>query len=271
VVGGTCRLTLEQGKFAKAHIVPLALTRPPVRGAAMIQAGEGTQPVRRWTSWYDNGLVTAAGEQILAELDDWAIKELRQLRLVWSGWGPALSITGDHKPIDGTPWGIRRVTGGDWLRLRRFYLSILWRAAASAKAEFAPIAVCDSDLERLRKMILAKDAEPPGFYPIHLTQISTLGTSHNQAPIAEDRPVPYPGANEMVPEPSFRFYFDGLVAHIARRNLSPDVLEDRRRFVLGASEDLLVPTVTWDASRQKEAVTTVMTEYARSKINGGRR
>ena len=38
-------------------------------------------PQKRWDNWYDPELVTAKGEKIQAELDTWAIKELRKHKL----------------------------------------------------------------------------------------------------------------------------------------------------------------------------------------------
>lgn len=88
---GACKLTGEEGAFVKAHIIPDALTRPE-KGAPFAQAGLEAAPIARWTSWYDKGIVTAAGEKILAGYDDWAIQKLRDHRLVWSGWGDEMRL-----------------------------------------------------------------------------------------------------------------------------------------------------------------------------------
>jgi Ser/Thr protein kinase RdoA (MazF antagonist) len=91
---GLCGLTGKPGKYVKAHILPAALTEAGDNAGALTQHGEGqTRPIRRWTSWYDPRLVTAEGEAILAAYDEWAIQELRRLKLVWSSWGPMLDLS----------------------------------------------------------------------------------------------------------------------------------------------------------------------------------
>src|SRR5690242_3439170 len=136
---GICKLTRTRGKFVKAHIIPEAFSRRASANYPMTQSGQGTRPKRRWTSWYDPQLVTAAGERILADYDDWAIRELRRTRLVSSGWGPmtVLSVP-DYDTVPGTTWGIRKVQI-DGKRLRLFYLSVLWRAAMCELSEFNEI------------------------------------------------------------------------------------------------------------------------------------
>ena len=55
-------------------IIPLALTRPEYPGASLVQGGVDHPPIRRWTSWYDDRLVTRSGEDRLA-----SISHLRRL------------------------------------------------------------------------------------------------------------------------------------------------------------------------------------------------
>jgi hypothetical protein len=61
---GICKLTGKRGNFVKAHIIPKALTRPAEKGLPFVQGGQGSRPVRRWDSWYDDHLVIQAGENI---------------------------------------------------------------------------------------------------------------------------------------------------------------------------------------------------------------
>ena len=58
---GICALTREEGEFLASHLIPKALTRPSVPGRPLIQIASGKKPVRRWDSWYDDGLVTHKG------------------------------------------------------------------------------------------------------------------------------------------------------------------------------------------------------------------
>ena len=88
------------------------------------------------SSWYDTALVTSPGEEILRGLDDWAIRELRQHKLIWSSWGTDIELnTADHVqlPLDAMGWGCREIEVSEPARLRLFFLSLLWRAAASSR------------------------------------------------------------------------------------------------------------------------------------------
>ena len=82
---GYYKLTHRPGAFVKSHLLPEALTRPTVAGAALIQYVEGRRPGQRWTSWYDSELVTRDGEDVLSALDTWAIAAMRAQKLAWSG------------------------------------------------------------------------------------------------------------------------------------------------------------------------------------------
>src|SRR5258705_11676623 len=98
---GICKLTGEKGKLIKSHIIPAALTTTTDGTSALIQAGRGRRPIKRWSSPYDRQSVTHAGEWIFEQYDDWAIKELRRHKLVWSSWGPMQRLsTQDFKAVD---------------------------------------------------------------------------------------------------------------------------------------------------------------------------
>jgi len=128
---GTCKLTLKEGRFVKAHLIPRALTTPAEKGMPFFQWKSGATPKRRWSSWYDQNLVTRDGEDILTEFDTWAIAELRKQKLVWSSWGKSKSLGSLHSAASGTPWGIRKIKDTDPAKLRLFFLSLLWRAAST--------------------------------------------------------------------------------------------------------------------------------------------
>jgi hypothetical protein len=259
-LSGTCKLTLRSGPFVDSHILPEALTRPSVRGNPLYQYGNGARPTRRWSSWYDSQLVTAEGEQYLAELDTWAISVLRDHKLVWSGWGQAKDLgSSDHTKMNDF-LGARLIRGLDTKRLRLFFHSLLWRAAASERFEFQDIAVSDEDLETLRQSILGLVEPPLSFYPIQLTQLSTKGVMHNQTPIQDVKYVP----NLLVPSaprytlPTFRFYFDGLISHIHRALPLAYSVAALGNLVVGAVNDLVLSTVTFEESLQARDMRDVL-------------
>jgi hypothetical protein len=154
---GTCQLTGSRGPFVRAHIIPAALTKPEYAGAPLVQGSVEYRPVRRWTSWYDTQLVTQEGETILRDYDTWAIRELRKQKLVWSGWGKRSVLDEpEHRTIRSTPYGVRVIKGIDLPRLRGFFLSLLWRAAATKLPEFVEVVLSNEDLERLRSWSLTR-------------------------------------------------------------------------------------------------------------------
>jgi hypothetical protein len=216
---GKCKLTGSDGEFVDAHIIPKALTRHSRSGEYFIETGNGQRPSKKFSSWYDTGLVTREGEDYLSRLDDFAIRELRQHKLIWSGRTPGDSLDGFEIVDQDSGRGLRVVDGIDAYRLRLFFLSLLWRACASDRHEFSEIVLPDEDLERLRRMILNSDPEPWHFYPIYLTQFSTFGDNHNHSPTAASLDIPNTDGSKVVGRMNtYRFYFDGLIAHIRRRD-----------------------------------------------------
>jgi hypothetical protein len=257
---GICRLTKRRGKFVKAHLIPKALTKPAVAGFPFVENMHGGRPARKWSSWYDNKLVTAEGEAVLAALDNWAIPELRKHNLVWSGWGPMrlLPYGQDHDPIGDTGFGLRKVSGLDASRLRLFYLSLLWRAAASTHYGFAEIKLPSPELEKLGEMLLASDSGAPSYFSIHLTQISTLGPAQNLVPLARTKTIPAVGDVQEHYRPYYRFYFEGLVAHI---HLDPEYESHKLGpFVLGQEESIAITTVTYEMSFQRKNLMNLMAD-----------
>jgi hypothetical protein len=264
MVNGVCKLTGASGRFVDAHLIPKALTRPAERGLPFVQSGQGGQrPVRRWSSWSDKGLVTQVGEDILTALDTWAIPQLRKHQLVWSGWGPMQSLAAGHEKIPGTSWGVRTISGIDPTRLRLFFLSLLWRAAATDRPEFAEIVLPLEDQERLRQMLVEGSAGPIDFYPAHLIQLSTMGTVHNLAPLRGEKVLPATESLQPKAIPIFRFYFDGLIAHIHVHSSDDGDTQELGPMVVGADDELIVSTVTYEHSFERENLGFLMEEAHR--------
>lgn len=257
-----CKLTGQPGKFVDSHIIPAALTRPSTKGSAWMQYGIGQMPVRRWSSWYDGRLVTEEGERYLSDLDSWAIENLRKNLLVWSGWGSRSSL-GEHCFQIGEGIGARQVVGIDPRMLRLFFLSLLWRAAATELEEFSEVSLSDEALGQLREAIITGTPPPLCFYPCQLTQISTRGAVHNHTPIRDLKILPTDGAlvPSRIPIPTFRFYFDGLIAHMhvsLPRGFGPPKLGN---LLVGAGDTLVLSTVTFETSFQAENMDEAIRSY----------
>ncbi|THC40015.1 hypothetical protein C2862_22715 [Massilia sp. Mn16-1_5] len=133
-----------------------------------------------------------------------------------------------------------------------FLLSLLWRAAATDLPEFSAIRIPEEDLETLRTLVCSGDPGSPNFYPVQLTQLSTIGRIHNHAPIARIKSIPILDTDPLQHEPApiFRFYFDGLIVHFDRRKLSLTEVAEASNFFVGHQDTFLVTTQTYDGSLQ---------------------
>lgn len=264
---GYCRLTGEPGRFVKSHIIPQGLTLGVKEGEPLVQYGAAAGASQRWSSWYDPLLVTRSGEDILADLDTWAISALRSNRLVWGGWGDD-SVLEDLYPLDSV-FGVREVfldTG----KLRLFFLSLLWRAGASQMREFQEIDPPDSHLEIMKTALLGRGMPGLDFYPIQLTQLSTKGPLHNHAPSRETKYIPNLHApdEDGFPVPFYRFYFDGLIVHFARPDPKSPAVDQLGKLVVGASSSIVISTVTYEESLQRKSFERLVMDYLREPARG---
>lgn len=264
---GICKLTGQHGIFLKSHIIPAALTRRD-KSEPFIEAGNGRPPKRTWNSWFDSELVIQRGEKILTEFDTWAIASMRRARLVWSGWKgsdvlePSADFNATHQII-GTPdnFGLHSLQGIDAARLRLFLLSLLWRAAVTKRPEFDEIHIPAGDEQQLRQMLLEGSAEPLDFYPVTLTQLSTMGPHHNQTPICRDHYFGPDADRGLPPAKTFRFYFDGLIATVFLPGYSAALYEGMSAIAVGGKPNQLdVLTVPFANSFQHENMGKVVQE-----------
>lgn len=263
---GTCKLTGTAGQFVKSHIIPKSLTKPAYEGGMFWQGGSSSKPQKRRTSWYDQGIVTREGEDILADLDSWAIKFLRSKRLVWSGFGPIVSANVDidisdlAEGLDG--YGVRYVNVDDPKKLRQFCLSLLWRASVSTLPEMSEVAI-GLKLERKLARYLTGELELPlTIFPCEVIQHHQVGFPHNQTPIKDkrDRTSRH---GDILTISTYRFYFDGLVLHfnIGTHQVIQEIAKSE--CAVGFSDRLLVTCIPWHRSREKENLEIIV----RNSIN----
>jgi hypothetical protein len=255
---GRCLLTGKTGVFVQSHILPKALTRPEIAGEPFEQI-LGQRVVRRFSSWYDTSIVIRDGESVLADYDSWAISFLRAKQLIWSGWGP-MQVLSDVKLLPGTNSGIRKVSFlkiDDAYRLRLWTLTLLWRASVTNLPEFSSIKLDIIHIEKLRVMIINGNALPLYFYPVQLIQFSTIGMVHNQAGFSDRKLIPDFGQGEEE-VPFFRFYVDGLIIHIHKTEGRVHGALD-----LGGGTELVVTTVTFEASTQAKRLVAEIAEASK--------
>lgn len=207
-----CKLTHKTGKPAKSHLIPRALTNLHKSQKSRVEVGYKGQKETRHDSWYDLDLCTTEGELILSKIDDFGIEELREQRLIWDSWGPHnnlnevvnkdLFLTDDEE-------GVRLITFNNPQKIEIFFLSLLWRAAASKRTEMQDVSLEESEIEKLRLIINDNKFEFIKEFPVTLIQLSTKGPIHNRTPYTENVLI------EDVEIKQARIYFDGLIARIS--------------------------------------------------------
>ena len=247
---GNCALLGIEGKYAKSHIIPQALTAHSSKGERFIESGREARPVRRYTSWFDHQLVIAEGENILGKIDSDGIAELRKHKLIWSGWnGRDQLLPSDYAvPLaPGADLGVRLIEGVDAKKLRLFFLSVLWRSLKTSIKEFDFLPRAGVDLERIGKMIVGGDSGHFGYHPILLDQIGTLGFAHNQSPTYQSMDLELEGGVRTVE--FYRLYMQGLVVHIYPESC-PDLLETMAALFIGGHEKLWVYARRFESTRQ---------------------
>jgi hypothetical protein len=184
---GVCKLTGNSGQFVESHLIPKALTRPSIPGGYFISGGRGKPPKKSWSSWYDGQLVIRKGENILADYDNWAIRELRRLELV--GWGTKRSLPVEmwfgSRPEG---FGLRQVECADPDKLRLFFLSLLWRAAATTRAEFGEVSLPPDEMELLRTMVRDRNPRPPVCFRPYLSKLYRAATRTISVPLRKTTP-----------------------------------------------------------------------------------
>ncbi|WP_375552641.1 hypothetical protein [Rhodophyticola porphyridii] len=243
-----CKLTGTIGKLVDSHIIPKSLTKPTEAGAPLLQSTKGQGHKRRWSSWYDSEMVTREGEDILRDIDDAAIKELRRKKLIWSGWGHFPPVFETLLPILPNH-GMRCISDFDQKIVARFFQSIAWRASVSSLQDMRDCRLEKEAEEMLRTATLGEESAMHQL-PVSLIQLSTLGTSHNHSPYLAQKFL----ENSDKPErtvPFVRIYVDGLIAHVYLEDLFSKVNLDEFVF-LNESNKLFVLSITYESSFQYE-------------------
>lgn len=236
---GFCQLTGEFGPFQRSHILPKSLTKLSESGERYREIALNSRPLWRSNSWYDYNLVTERGEKILSKIDDLAIDELRKHKLIWSGFGPKWKNAPTSYYLDEP---IRKLSGLDTKLLRLFFISLLWRAAASQREEMSDISLPKHVLDTLKIMIVRNQSGEPSFLPMYINQISNIGIHHNRTPINERVII-----NDIEWDTT-RFYFEGLICHIVH-SYDESFIKGLESVFLDASSELFVVTHRFEDSR----------------------
>lgn len=262
---GVCNLTGTSGPYVASHIIPLALTRLSRTGEKYVETGIGLGVKKRSNSWYDYALVTKHGEDILATIDSSGIEQLRLHRLVWSGWGLDRRLQSDDIVVEDSHQRFRFIRVAQPKVLQIFFMSLLWRAAATTRPEFKEICVPESVLEDLTNRVSSKDPGRAEDYPIQLFQIVTRGVAHNRTPLLERKRALNIDRTEG-PEVSYvRFYFDGLVAHV-HLALGQTLPAEYLNTCLGFKEKTIVFLHEFESSRTSADIMKMVAAVHREQM-----
>ena len=262
---GVCRLTRKRGKYVKSHIVPKALTPKEVPGGPMFQSDGQERPKKRFDSWYDQQLVIRKGEDILASIDDDAIKEIQRLKLAWKYWDDVSEL--EMEPFGaGAAIGLRSLSDVNHITLAKFATSILWRAGASGMMDLQSFQVSEALLEQAREVVLGHCEFDPKIFPIKVFQFATKGPLHNLTPMNHEMIRP-DGSTEKF----FRVFANGLFFHITDTVSSQPYDLGKATWYLGNSGRLDVICMDFEKSAQSEFVTSVFQHFASLKKSGGKR
>lgn len=253
-VVGKCELTGTVGRYIDSHLLPKALTRAGrTRGEKYIEDGPDSPRVAEVSSsWYDKGLVTGDGEDILSRLDNWGIRELRRAGLVWSSPSPIR----EEKLLGEVSVRLNSYTVhiAHPKRLRVFILSLLWRAAATRLSAFSRIALSKEDLDFLRRIIIGEEEDNKENFPILLWYLIPPGIEHNHTPIFQQ---PHDKGAEL-PVGYFRIYVDGLLIMLGERNSgSAEFWRNSLEYRVFDNHPVRVITQPFRQSRQYRDITDV--------------
>jgi hypothetical protein len=219
---GMCALTRTTGSFVDAHVIPRAFFKAASPDPFKEVSPEGQRPKRIRTGWYDPQILTRAGEDVLAPLDDAAAKAFIQGGFTYSARRMNDDITRlrDGFVANRAYW----LENADVRKLRLFTLSLLWRAAVSRIDAFENVTVSSSHLEDLRQRLVAGDPGPHTDYPVYLGVFCSREERSKMAPF---RPM---GSN------FYRFFLDGVLCYVSPvRRIRPST--NLGGFLLGADTE----------------------------------
>lgn len=248
---GKCNLTGDIDAFVKSHIIPKGLIPKTYKNIPFMQPLAKGKSKKVHHGYYDSNIVTRKGEDILAELDSWAISNFREKKLVWTGWGNDNHLEDEGIDYSKEEVSIRKISNINTNTLRIFCLSLLWRASLSELPDLQHIKIPRQDIEKIRKIILSKKSSNADFYPIMLTQFHTreIGNTHLIVP-HEDILVMEIKKGKPIKLPFYRFYFDGLIIQIYTEN-TVNHSEYFSSLVVGYDNNLTLLTRKYEGSREQ--------------------
>lgn len=159
-----CKLTQTEGKGINAHIIPksfYAIDPDEAQPPRLVTNAEGQYAKRLPIGIYDNTIVTEDGERVFTEWDDYASELL-------------INQKSSFEPIKHNSNGeiiFFQIAGYDYIKLKLFFLSVLWRASVSSQHFFRKIDL-GSHEPLIRASLLKGDPKDSDWFAISIAKWS---------------------------------------------------------------------------------------------------
>jgi hypothetical protein len=251
---GKCKLTGDVGKFVKSHILPRAFVDKNLDKIERIEYGfDCSRPKLVKTGWYDEEIVTRKGEDILERYDSDAAHILRKNGLCWR-WFPIAENAERHLIDADSGLEIIRVNDVDTRKLRLFFLSLLWRSVVCRRVGFEQMRLGVLHREKLRKIVSGEIEGHLSDFPVVLVLLTTKGGPQNKSPYKDTiRHSPELGL-KLRPIPIFRFFLDGLIAHMGKTPADAATFDAWKPRVVGIDSGLTIIGRKYEGSTQEDMI-----------------
>lgn len=252
----TCHLCLNSSELRRSHIIPNALfKRIKQRDAGKgIRFDDSKESLVEHTSesWWEY-LLCDGCEQRIGLLDKYAVETLYNA----------------HKSGVSRSDGVL-ITDLDYAGLKRFFTSLLWRAAISTLPEFDKVRLPDVYAEELRKSLVSDLALPPKQLAcrIELLYDPTPPSEGGFNRDALGQLILSPQARIRSRRTSFLFLLDGYLVQI----FAPEAphRDWRRPGMLKDAPKLHVPAKSiFDIPELKQLLITGYGKYAEGRVSNG--
>lgn len=258
---GKCQLLGTEGLFAQSHIIPRFLGDKALGQAHRIELGEqGARPRLVFNSWTDGELCSRKGEERLRDIDTEAAKIFRRHGISWRHF--PLAENASRTALSGDGVEIITIPDVDTEKLRLFFLSVLWRCAASSQFRFAEIHLSSEDLEYLRRVIVGEVDPKIEDWPATLLLLTDAGEPQVLGPMAHEIDMQSMGF-DLPSIPIFRFFFDGLIVHMGRKSGDHELLDNWQGRVVGETDGLCLTGRPYSGSSQETNLNALMHEAHR--------
>jgi len=203
----TCKFCQQDKKLIEAHIIPRSFHEPLKEGGQtplIITSKEGVFPKKSPIGIYDKEILCEECERKFSPWDDYGNKFLTQ------------ELQEERYLINNGEYLAYNFGQCDYVNLKLFFLSVLWRAAVSKQQLFRQVKLGPYE-EKLRQLILNND---PGEVSDFSVALSKFDAPANETGILNPDRTTYDGVNH------YRLYLGGYMAIIKVTNLPvPKVFE----------------------------------------------